>query len=58
MKVEPRPVVAGAVIDSETIIDHGLRAGETVVIDGQLRLMPGAVVRIKSNLDNSGAASQ
>jgi multidrug efflux system membrane fusion protein len=58
MKAEARPVVAGAVIDSDTIIDHGLQAGETVVIDGQLRLMPGAVVRIKSNLDNSGAASQ
>ena len=57
MKVQARPVVAGAVIDSETIVDRGLQAGETVVIDGQLRLMPGAIVRIKTNLGNNGAAT-
>ncbi len=57
MKVAARPVVAGAVIDNETIIERGLRAGETVVTDGQLRLMPGAVVRIKSNLANGNAAT-
>jgi multidrug efflux system membrane fusion protein len=50
MKVEARPVVTGAVIDTETIIARGLDAGETVVTDGQLRLMPGATVRIKSSL--------
>lgn len=52
MKAQPRPVVTGAIIDTETIIAHGLKAGETVVTDGQLRLMPGAVVRIKTNLAN------
>lgn len=52
-KVEARPVVAGAVIDSETIVDRGLKAGETVVTDGQLRLMPGATVRIKSGLGSA-----
>jgi membrane fusion protein, multidrug efflux system len=50
MKVAARPVVAGAVIETETIIDRGLNAGETVVTDGQLRLVPGATVRIKSTL--------
>jgi multidrug efflux system membrane fusion protein len=50
MKVTPRPVVAGAVIDTETIIDRGLKAGETVVTEGQVRLVPGATVRIKSTL--------
>jgi multidrug efflux system membrane fusion protein len=50
MKVTLRPVVAGAVIDTETIIDRGLSAGETLVTDGQLRLVPGATVRIKSTL--------
>ena len=57
MKVEARPVVAGAVIAAETIIERGLQAGETVVTDGQLRLMPGAVVRIKSGLDSGSPAA-
>ena len=47
MKVAMRPVVAGAVFETETIIERGVKAGETVVTDGQLRLMPGAAVRIK-----------
>jgi membrane fusion protein, multidrug efflux system len=55
MKVAARPVVAGAVVDTETIIDRGLNAGETVVTDGQLRLVPGATVRIKSTLGSGGA---
>jgi multidrug efflux system membrane fusion protein len=55
MKVAARPVVAGAIIDTETIIENGLKAGETVVTDGQLRLMPGATVRIKNALGNGGA---
>jgi multidrug efflux system membrane fusion protein len=54
MKVEARPVVPGAVIEAETIVERGLKAGETVVTDGQLRLMPGAVVRLKSELGNAG----
>jgi multidrug efflux system membrane fusion protein len=57
MKVATRPVVTGAVIDSETIVDRGLHAGETVVTDGQLRLIPGAIVRIKSDLGNGSAAT-
>jgi multidrug efflux system membrane fusion protein len=57
MKVKARPVAPGAVIDTETIIEHGLTAGETVVTDGQLRLMPGATVRIKSTLGNGGATT-
>jgi len=54
MKVAMRPVVAGAVFETETIIERGVKAGETVVTDGQLRLMPGAVVRIKSELGSAG----
>jgi multidrug efflux system membrane fusion protein len=51
MKVEPRPVVPGAALDNnETVIERGLVAGETVVTDGQLRLAPGARVRIKNSL--------
>jgi membrane fusion protein, multidrug efflux system len=54
MKVAARPVVAGAVFETETIIEHGVEAGETVVTDGQLRLMPGAVVRLKNEVGNAG----
>jgi membrane fusion protein, multidrug efflux system len=57
LKAAMRPVAPGAVIGAQTIIDNGLKGGETVVTDGQLRLMPGATVRIKSNLGNGSATS-
>ncbi|HKN12776.1 MAG TPA: efflux RND transporter periplasmic adaptor subunit [Candidatus Binatus sp.] len=57
MKVELRPIVIGETIDNETVVNSGLKAGETVVTDGQLRLIPGATVTIKSGLTGNGAAS-
>ena len=45
---EVRPVVPGEAIESRTIIEDGLEAGEVVVTDGQLRLVDGAKVEIKS----------
>jgi membrane fusion protein, multidrug efflux system len=51
--VESRPVVAGAAVGSETIVVKGLEAGETVVTDGQLRLVPGAKVVTKSALSET-----
>jgi multidrug efflux system membrane fusion protein len=57
MKVELRPIVAGETIDNETVVNSGLKAGETVVTDGQLRLIPGATVTIKSGLPGNGASS-
>jgi multidrug efflux system membrane fusion protein len=50
MKVQPRPVVPGASLDNEVIIERGLSVGDTVVTDGQLRLAPGATVTIKNSL--------
>jgi membrane fusion protein, multidrug efflux system len=44
--VESRPIVTGAAIGGESIIQEGLKAGEVVVTDGQLRLVPGARVDI------------
>ncbi len=44
---ESRPVTPGRSIGGQTVIDKGLLAGETVVTDGQLRLMPGARVQVK-----------
>jgi membrane fusion protein, multidrug efflux system len=51
MSAKMRPVVAGDSLDGQTVIKSGIKAGETVVTDGQLRLFPGAKVKIKSGLD-------
>jgi multidrug efflux system membrane fusion protein len=48
--VAMRPVTVGAQIDGSTVIRQGLAVGETVVTDGQLRLVPGAAVTIKQAL--------
>jgi multidrug efflux system membrane fusion protein len=45
--VESRPVVVGTSYNNEILIQKGLRPGETVVTDGQLRLRPGAMVEVK-----------
>jgi len=44
---EMRPVVVGAARDGQTVVQSGIKPGETVVIDGQLRLVPGAQVEGK-----------
>jgi len=46
--VEERPVVIGVAHGDVTVVTKGLKAGETVVTDGQLRLAPGAAVTIKN----------
>jgi membrane fusion protein, multidrug efflux system len=48
MKAAMRQVAIGETIDGDTVIQSGLRGGETVVTDGQLRLIPGGKVMIKS----------
>jgi multidrug efflux system membrane fusion protein len=45
--VEARPVTVGRRLARELAIDAGLQAGERVVTDGQLRLIPGARVDVK-----------
>jgi multidrug efflux system membrane fusion protein len=45
--VESRPVVPGARVEGDLVIDRGLRPGETVVTEGQLRLAPGSRVIIR-----------
>ena len=47
MTAEPRPVVVNRSSDGQAIIDKGLVAGEKVVTDGQLRLLPGSKVEMK-----------
>ena len=46
--VEERPVTTGITYQGETVVQGGLKAGETVVTDGQLRLAPGVKVSIKN----------
>src|SRR5262249_13831358 len=45
---ELRPVVVARTDVDNSIIEKGLEGGETVVIDGQLRLAPGVKVEAKS----------
>lgn len=52
--VESRPVKVGAHLTGEVVIDAGLRGGETVVTDGQLRLVPGSKVEVKAAPKPSG----
>jgi multidrug efflux system membrane fusion protein len=48
LRVESRKVAPGRRLERETIVTSGLAAGERVVTDGQLRLVPGAKVEIKA----------
>ncbi|MBV8773805.1 MAG: efflux RND transporter periplasmic adaptor subunit [Deltaproteobacteria bacterium] len=50
MRAHLRPIVPGAQIGGDTVIEQGIQAGETVVTDGQILLAPGARVRIKKSL--------
>ncbi len=45
--VEARPVTVKRAVNHETVVE-GVQAGEVVVRDGQLRLVPGARVQIKN----------
>ena len=48
LTVESRPVVVAFAEGSDSVIAKGLTSGERVVTDGQLRLLPGVRVEIKS----------
>ena len=48
--VEMRPVSIDSNVGQQAIVDHGVQGGETVVIDGQLRLTPKSKVDVKEAL--------
>jgi multidrug efflux system membrane fusion protein len=50
--VELRPVTVARVAGSESVIKNGLAAGDRVVTDGHLRLVPGSRVSLR----DAGAA--
>ena len=59
--VEFRPVVTGARVDQDLVIEKGVKPGETVVTEGQLRLAPGARVQLpgeRTRPRNAGAPGQ
>jgi len=47
MTSELRPVVAGNTLSGRTVILKGVAAGETVITDGQMRVVPGMKVAIR-----------
>ena len=52
--VEIRTVKPGTTMESMTLIEDGLKPGEQVVTDGQLRLVPGAKVQVKGQGQGQG----
>ncbi len=54
--VESRAVKLGQAIDNRTVIDSGIAPGDTVVTDGQLRLVPGAPVHVVPAVTSQGAS--
>ena len=53
-----RPVTVGLRLDGRVIVESGLEEGETVVTDGQLRVVPGGKVVIRSGLESAGAPAR
>ena len=55
MKAEMRPVVMSREVGKEIAIASGVSPGETVVTDGQSRLVPGSVVQVVQTPVGGGA---
>jgi multidrug efflux system membrane fusion protein len=51
---ELRPIRVGRTSGNETIVTDGLTPDEVVVIDGQLRLVPGSKVNVRSEAQKAG----
>jgi multidrug efflux system membrane fusion protein len=52
---ELRQVVAGPVVQGVTVVEKGLQQGEQVVVDGQMRVVPGGKIEVKQPEDRPGA---
>ena len=50
---ELRQVKSGQTVSGETVIEKGLQPGESVVTDGQFRLVPGSKVQVKGGVQAS-----
>jgi multidrug efflux system membrane fusion protein len=58
MTADVRPVVVGRTLGGESVVEKGLKPGEKVVTDGQIRLMPGAKVEIKGEVQAEGNSQE
>jgi multidrug efflux system membrane fusion protein len=54
MTVEVRNVKTGTNANNMTVIEEGIKPGEQVVTDGQLKLVPGATVQAKTGQPGAG----
>ena len=55
--VETRLVTVGQTVDNRIVVETGISPGETVVTDGQLRLFPGAHIRVVQPATGGGGPS-
>jgi len=53
--VELRPVTVARTRGTDSVIQDGLKAGETVVTDGQIRLVPGTRISVKGAADKAAS---
>ena len=49
---ELRKVIVSRTVNNDAVIEKGLEAGDTVVIDGQFQLAPGAKVEVKKEAES------
>jgi multidrug efflux system membrane fusion protein len=47
MTAQLRPVTIERTVDNDSVVTSGLKEGETVVVDGQFRVISGQLVEIK-----------
>ena len=52
--VEQRPITTGQRVNELVVVEKGLKAAETIVTEGQLRLEPGTVVQTGRVGDENG----
>ena len=52
--VETRPIVSGARVGQDMVVNDGLEVGETVVVEGQLRLAPGSKIVVRDGRGGGG----
>lgn len=50
--VEPRKVIVSRTVNNESVVEKGLKVGETVVTDGQFQLAPGVKVEVKKEAES------
>jgi multidrug efflux system membrane fusion protein len=57
--VEKRPLKVGVIDQGVAVVEDGIKAGETVVVSGQYKLKPGALVELgdETPVARNGAAS-